>query len=37
VAKASNAAIGAIWPCLVALLVGLIVIATVPWISIEFH
>jgi tripartite ATP-independent transporter DctM subunit len=29
-------AIGAIWPYLVALLVGLIVIATVPWISIGF-
>ncbi|WP_201864721.1 TRAP transporter large permease [Microvirga soli] len=29
-------AIGAIWPYLVALLVGLIIIATVPWISIGF-
>jgi TRAP-type C4-dicarboxylate transport system permease large subunit len=27
-------AIGAIWPYLVALLVGLVIIATVPWISV---
>ncbi|ANY83864.1 hypothetical protein BB934_37260 (plasmid) [Microvirga ossetica] len=29
-------AIGAVWPYLVALLVGLIIIALVPWISIGF-
>jgi TRAP-type C4-dicarboxylate transport system permease large subunit len=29
-------AIGAIWPYLVALIIGLVIIATVPWISTAF-